>query len=199
MGEGSKFTLIWKVFLTFLKISPITFGGGYAMIPLLEKAIAEKNRWVKKGEIADILAVAQTVPGSIAVNTATFIGYRLAGISGAISATLGIIAPTFFMIILLAALFLGFQHEPLVHAAFLGIRPTIVALILLAAFKIGKTAVIDKTTLFLTAASLLVFLFVPVQPIFVLLCGALAGIILQAKGKSKQFVENYEHAKTGGK
>lgn len=199
MIKESKWHLIWKVFVAFFLISPVTFGGGYAMIPLLEKAVTEKNRWIKKEDIADVLAIAQTVPGSIAVNTASFIGYRLAGVIGAFAATLGIIAPTFFIVLILAVLFLGFQHNPIVQAAFLGIRPTIVALILFAGIKIGKTAVIDKKTLILTIASLLVFLFITIQPILVLLFGAVAGIILHSQRKAKEVKQEYEHVKMAGK
>lgn len=178
--------LLWNIFFTFFKISPVSFGGGYAMIPLLERAVTEKKKWVKKEDISDVLVMAQTVPGSIAVNTATFIGYRIAGFSGALMGTLGIIMPTFVIIVLLAALFLNFQHNPIVEAAFMGIRPAIVALIAFAAITIGRTAIFNKTTGVIAAFALLLFLFVPVHPIIILLAGGVTGILLNIKKMTSQ-------------
>lgn len=176
-----KIKILWAIFSTFFKISPVSFGGGYAMIPLLERTVTVKKKWIKKEDITDILVLAQTVPGSIAVNSATFIGYRIAGFSGAIIGTLGIITPTFIIIILLAVLFLNFQDHPLVQTAFMGIRPTIVALILYAAITIGKTAIFNNMTRIIAALSLLMFLFIPVHPIFVLLLGGIVGVLLNIK------------------
>lgn len=187
---------LWHIFVAFLKISPVTFGGGYAMIPLLEQAFTEKKQWIKKAEIVDILAFSQTVPGSVAVNAATFIGYRLAKLPGAIAATLGMVIPTSVIIVLLAALFLGYQHLPVIQSAFLGIRPAIVALIFYAAVKTGKAAIVDKITSMLGAAALCILLFVPIHPVFVLLVGALIGILLgRRKNKQQRGVQANEQAK----
>jgi chromate transporter len=181
MDKKSNVKILWELFFTFFKISPVSFGGGYAMIPLLERAVTEKKQWVEKKDIADVLVLAQTVPGSIAVNTATFIGYRIAGLPGALAGTLGIITPTFFIIVALAALFMNFQHEPLVEAAFMGIRPAIVALIAYAAITIGKSAVSNTMTVVIAVSALVLFLFVPVHPIFILLAGGVLGIMLNLK------------------
>lgn len=191
-----KLKMAGHIFIAFLKISPVTFGGGYAMIPFLEQAFTERNKWMKKEEIVDILAFSQTVPGSVAVNAATFIGYRLAGVSGAIVATLGMVIPTSVIIVMLAALFLGYQHLPLVQSAFLGIRPAIVALILYAACKTGKTAIVDKITVAMAAVALIFLLFVPIHPIFVLLLGALTGILL---GRRKKVNQDGTHTDHGSK
>ncbi|WP_286231551.1 chromate transporter [Neobacillus mesonae] len=181
MNRFKKMKLLWSLFFTFMKISPFSFGGGYAMIPLLERAVTEKKKWAKKEDITDVLVMAQTVPGSIAVNTATFIGYRLAGLSGAVVGTLGIVTPTFIIIVLLAALFLNFQHNPIVAAALMGIRPAIVALIIYAAIKIGKTAIFDIKTIIFAVISLILFLFVHMHPIVILVAGGLGGILLNMK------------------
>lgn len=151
------------------------------MIPLLERAVTTDKKWVKQKVIADILVMGQTIPGSIAVNTATFIGYRLSGVAGAIVGTLGIITPTFIIILLLATLFLNFQHNPVVQAAFMGIRPAIVALIAYAAITIGKTAIFNKTTGIIAGISTLLFLFVPIHPIFILLAGGMTGLLLNIR------------------
>lgn len=173
--------MIWKIFRTFFVLGPATFGGGYAMIPLLEKALIEKNQWMKKHEVTDVLAVSQTAPGSIAVNAATFVGYRLAGPLGAIAATVGIILPTFLIILILTSLFLSVQHSPMLQAAFLGIRPAIVGLILYAAFRTAKTSILDKTTAAVAGIVIVVLLASSIHPMFVIIFGALIGIIFFKK------------------
>jgi chromate transporter len=181
MQKVEKFKLLGSLFFTFFKISPVSFGGGYAMIPLLENAVTEKKKWVKREDITDVLVMAQTVPGSIAVNTATFIGYRLAGIPGAVVATLGIVMPTFLIVLILAMLFLGFKDQPVVEAAFQGIRPAIIALIAFAAINIGKTAIYNKGTAVVAMVSFVIFLFMPIHPILVLIAGGLIGVFVHRK------------------
>lgn len=176
MTRVEKMKLLWNLFFTFSKISPVSFGGGYAMVPLLERSVTEKNKWVKREEITDMLVMAQTVPGSIAVNTATFIGYKLVGIPGAIVATLGIVTPTFLIVLAFAALFLSFKDHPFIEAAFMGIRPAVIALIAYAAVEIGKTSIFNFGTAILALAALLIFLFAPIHPIFVLIIGGMLGI-----------------------
>jgi len=176
------FTL-WKLFVTFFLISPTTFGGGYAMIPLLEKSVTEKNKWIKKEDITDILAICQTVPGSIAVNTVSFIGFKLGGIPGAVIATLGIITPTFLIVLFLVIAFLGIQDQPIVQAVFTGIRPAIAALILFAAIRTGKRSIFDKFTMAIAIVSFILLLFVSMHPIVVLLFGGLAGILFRGREK----------------
>lgn len=188
-----KLKLLWEIFFTFFKISPVSFGGGYAMIPLLERAVTKDKKWVKQEDIADVLVIAQTVPGSIAVNTATFIGYRIAGFSGAVIGTLGIVTPTFIIVLLLASLFLNFQHLPLVEAAFKGIRPAIIALIMYAAFLIGKSSIFNWATKLIAIVALLIFLLMPVHPIFVLLLGGLTGIILNVKAFASKKLKEGDH------
>lgn len=195
MRNKSKLKLLWNLFFTFSKISPVSFGGGYAMVPLLERSVTQKKKWVKAEDITDVLVMAQSVPGSIAVNTATFIGYRLVGIPGAIAATLGIVLPTFFIVLILAALFLSFKDNPLIQAAFMGIRPAIIALIAYAAVNIGKTSIFNKGTTVIALIALLIFLFIPVNPIIVLIVGGLLGILLHLKKitlKSKSESEKHK-------
>lgn len=170
--------LLTQIFMTFLKIGPLTFGGGYSMIPLIEREIVEKRKWVKTKEISDILAVAGSVPGGIAVNAATFVGYRLVGVSGAVAAMLGVMLPTFCFVVLLSIFFLEVQGNPKMEAAFVSIRVTIVALITYAAIKIGKTAAFDKTTMALTAITVGVLYFVHIHPIVLILGGGITGIVI---------------------
>ncbi|MFS0726666.1 chromate transporter [Paenibacillus sp. 1P07SE] len=177
-----KWRLLWLIFLTFLKIGPITFGGGYAMIPVIEREVVDRRKWLRTHDITDIFAVAESVPGAIAINSATFIGYRIAGVSGAIAAMLGILFPTFCIIIVLSLFFMQMKDHPKIEAAFLSIRATIVALIAYAAYKIGKTAVVDKTTLTMIAITVgLLFLgHGVIHPVLIIVGGAIAGVIVVA-------------------
>ena len=173
-----KLQLIAQIFITFLKISPVTFGGGYAMIPLIEREVVQRRGWVKSEEITDIFAVAESVPGAIAINSATFIGYRLAGVVGAIAAMVGVMIPTFCIVLLLSIFFLQVQDHPKIEAAFISIRATIVALITYAALNIGKTALIDKTTTALIVLTVPVLLFVHLHPVLIIISGGLLGIAI---------------------
>jgi len=111
-----------KLFWIFFKIGAFTFGGGYAMIPLIEREMVEKQKWLSDDEIIDMFAVAESIPGAIAINTSTFIGYKVAGYWGAIVAMFGVALPSFLIITIIAAVFSQFQDLPLVKAAFEGIR-----------------------------------------------------------------------------
>ena len=178
----------WKkllqIFWTFFKIGPVTFGGGYAMIPLIEKEVVHNRNWCKKEDLTDIFAIAGTVPGGIAVNAATIIGYRIAGIRGAIAATLGTLIPTFSIVILLCVLFVSFHENQHVKAAFFGIRASIVALIVFAAIKTSRTAIVDKTTLAIAIIMVIIMLVLQWHPIFIIFSGTLVGIfIIKVKEK----------------
>jgi len=171
--------LMYELFMTFFKISPITFGGGFAMIPIMEEELVNKKKWIGKEEIVDIFAVCQSVPGAIAVNSATFVGYQIGGIPGAIASLLGIVIPTFVIIIILGALLASFQHNIHVQAALQGIRPVVVALIASAAYKMSKVSLVDKICLTLFAVCVLVLmLFKSLNLILVIFAGAFLGIMI---------------------
>ena len=121
--------MLFKLFITFFKIGLFTFGGGYAMIPLIEREVIEKKRWIEKKDFLDMLVLAQSAPGPIAVNTAVFVGYKTAGVMGAIVTTLGTVLPSFIVILLLALFFVEVRENIYVDAAFRAMRPAVVALI----------------------------------------------------------------------
>lgn len=177
MGKGNIKKLI-EIFTAFFKIGCFTFGGGYAMIPLIEKEIVENKRWVTDEEVVDVFAVAQSMPGAIAINTSTFIGYKIAGRKGAVIATFGVVLPSFIIITLIAAFFGKFQDNPLVKAAFDGIRPVIVGLILMAAIKMAKASIKDKTGAIITAASTILIVFFDIHAILTIIGGVLIGLII---------------------
>ena len=130
----------WQLFLIFLKIGGFTFGGGYAMIPLIEYETAERRHLVEKEEISDIVAIAESTPGPIAINSATFVGYRTAGVLGAAAATLGVVLPSFVIILVIAFFLRRVMDYPVVQYAFFGIRAGVLALIVKAVVSFWKRA-----------------------------------------------------------
>jgi chromate transporter len=183
-----QFKKMLDLFLTFFKIGLFTFGGGYAMIPLIEKEVVTKKQWVKSEEVVDIFAVAQSAPGSIAINASTFIGYKIAKIKGAIIATIGVVVPSLLVIMIIAAFFLTFQDNRIVKSAFLGIRSCVVGLIAIAGTKISKTAVKDWFTLAVMVIVSLLIIFFNVPVILVICMGGILGVVLYAiKCKCKRF------------
>ena len=174
--------LLWQLFAAFARVGVMTFGGGYAMIPILEREIVDRHGWATEEELMDYYAVGQCTPGVIAVNTATFIGYKVAGTVGGIVATLGVIFPSVIIITLIAGILTSFADVPAVKSAFAGIRVCVCVLIFNAVLKLWKKAVVDKITLVLFLAVFLLSVFLDISPIvFVVICGA-AGILLSRMG-----------------
>ena len=144
--------LICSLFITFLKIGAFTFGGGYAMIALLENEFVEKKKWLEKSEFLDMVAVAESTPGPVAINSATYIGYKIAGFAGAAMSTLAVCIPSFFVIYVISLFFDQFLSLRWVSCAFRGIQVCVIYLILTAGLKMLKN--IDKNTLNLTLLTL---------------------------------------------
>ncbi|MCR5090130.1 MAG: chromate transporter [Oscillospiraceae bacterium] len=171
-----------ELFLSFAKVGVMTFGGGYAMIPILEREIVEKRGWASNEELMDYYAVGQCTPGVIAVNTATFIGYKVAGNLGGVIATLGVVFPSFVIITLIAGILTNFAEIPAVRSAFAAIRVCVCVLIFNSVLKLWKGAVKDKAAVVIFAAVFGLSAFFDVSPIvFVVLCGT-AGVVLTRMG-----------------
>ncbi len=168
-------SLLFQIFWSFFKISPVTFGGGFAMIPFIIKEVVEKRNWLTNEDITDVIALSQTVPGAVAVNSATFIGHRIGGVRGALAAMFGVSLPTFLIVLGVGASYFYVQDNPKLEAAFISIRATIVAIIVYAAIKIAKTAIFDKTTFFIMAAGVPVLFFI--HPIIAIILGAITGLL----------------------
>ena len=173
---------LFALFLAFARVGVMTFGGGYAMIPILEREIVDRRGWATEEELMDYYAVGQCTPGVIAVNTATFIGYKTAGTLGGIVATLGVVFPSVIIITLIAGILTSFAEVPAVKSAFAGIRVCVCVLIFNAVLKLWKKAVVDKATLVLFLGVCLLSVFFSVSPaVFVVVCAA-AGILLTRWG-----------------
>ena len=180
--------LLLKLFVTFAKVGAMTFGGGYAMLPILQREVVERQGWVTEEELMDYFAIGQCTPGVIAVNTATFVGQKQRGVPGSIFATLGMISPSLVIIMLLASVIETFSHIALVQYAFGGIRVCVCVLILNAVVKLYKKAVVDKVTLIIFLAVALGAYFIDLSPVIFVLVAAITGIAvkrLEKRGDGK--------------
>ena len=174
-----------ELFLTFFKIGAFTFGGGYAMLPILQREVVDNKGWATEEELMDYFAIGQCTPGVIAVNTATFIGQKYKGIAGGIFATLGVVFPSLIIISLLAGVIEAFSHIEMVQHAFGGIRVCVCILILNAVMKLYKKAVVDKATFAIFLLVALGSYFLPISPVVFVIVTAIAGIVLKSMGGKK--------------
>lgn len=163
----------------------MTFGGGYAMLPILQREVVEKQKWVTEEELMDYFAIGQCTPGIIAVNTATFIGQKNKGVVGGIFATLGLVAPSLIIISLLAGVIEAFSHIVWVQHAFGGIRVCVCVLIINAVIKLLKKAVIDKFSFIIFIAVTAAAFFTDLSPVIFVLLAAVIGIVIKNIGGKK--------------
>lgn len=158
-----------QIFSSFAKIGAFTIGGGYAMIPLIQKEVVEKKRWIDEEDFMDVLAISQSAPGLLAVNISIFLGYKLRGVKGSTVATLGSVLPSFLIILLIAMFFTGYQDNPVVIKIFKGIRPVVVALIAVPVVNMAKKAKLNIYTGTFAVATALLIAFLKVSPLYILL------------------------------
>ena len=164
-----------QLFWSFFKIGSFTIGGGYAMVPIIEEELVRKRQWIESEEFVDMLALSQSAPGILAVNISIATGYRIRGIGGAITATLGTVLPSFIIILLIAMSFQRFQDNEVVERIFKGIRPAVVALIAAPVFKLGKSARINRHNLWIPIVAALLIWLLDFSPIWVVLIAGIGG------------------------
>ncbi len=169
--------MLWQLFKTFFKIGVVTFGGGYAMIPLIEAEVVERRQWIEKEDFLNLIAISQSCPGVFAVNISTFIGYKLKKVSGAVVASVSTALPAFLAILILALVWRQCEDIPFIAAAFRGIRPAVVALIAVPTFSLAKSANITLYTCWIPIFSALMIWLLGVNPILVLLIAAFLGYL----------------------
>ena len=170
---------LWTLFWTFAKVGVMTFGGGYAMLPILQREVVEKKGWATDEELTDYFAIGQCTPGVIAVNTATFVGQKHAGIAGGIVATLGVVFPSLVIISALAKVITAYAHLAWVQHAFAGIRVCVCVLIFNAVRKLWKKSVVDKRTCVIFLLVLAGGIFLDLSPVWYVIAAAVAGIVLK--------------------
>ena len=167
--------ILFELLYSFFKIGSFTFGGGYAMVPLIQKEIVENKKWISKDEFIELLALAQSVPGAIAINSAIFVGYRLKKSIGSVAALLGIVIPSFIIILAIAMFFADFKDNPTVNNVFKGMRPAVVALIVTPIYNLAKGMGWYKIAIAIIGAFIVWFL--GVSPVYLIIIGAVAGFL----------------------
>ena len=193
MKKDSYLFKLLILFLTFMKIGALTFGGGYAMIPIIEEEVTKKRKWISEIEIMDILAISESTPGPIAVNTATYVGYKVAGIAGGIFATIGLTIPSFVIIFVISFFYQDFMKWPVIAAMFKGLKVGVIILLFSAVLRLRKGVKVNLvgTILFVSALSImLVFSFVDIGfkylSLSLILLGIITGIVLTLIANKKE-------------
>ena len=176
-----------NLFLTFMKIGAFTFGGGYAMIPLIQREIVEEKRWIGESDLMDMVAIAESTPGPIAINSATFVGHHVGGFRGAFCATLGVILPSFAIIAAISYVLQQFERLRAVKYAFMGIRAGVLALILKAFWNMARQIPKKAISCCIAAAAFVLAALLKLNVLLVIVLCAAAGLIasLMAEGRAK--------------
>ena len=184
-----------ELFLSFLKIGAFTFGGGYAMIPLIQNEVIEKKKWINDEEMMDIIAIAESTPGPIAINSATFVGYKVSGFWGSVVSTLGVVLPSLIIISIIALFFENFLEVPIIAAAFKGIRAGVSVLILNAALKMYKGLKKSVIAYILLLIALIFSFFIEFRfmSLSLIAFGAIVGVLIQVdKTKNEENISKGE-------
>lgn len=177
--------MLFNMFKTFFKIGAFTFGGGYAMLPMIQKEVVEENQWIDTEEFMDILAIAEVTPGPVAINTSSYVGFKMAGFKGAVVCTLGTVLPSFLIILCIAMFFGHYKDNPIIEKVFLGIRPAVVALILSAVFKLRVGIKFTFPVVIVAIMTVAIILIFDISPIFIII-GAAVGAIIYGKYKERK-------------
>lgn len=187
--KNNKLKLCLKLLLTFMKIGVVTFGGGYAMIPFIETEVVEKNKWLTKEELIDVVAISESTPGPIGICCATFVGYNTCGLLGAFFATLGAIIPSFVIIYVISLLFEFVKEIVIIKYMFFGIRAGVLALLFRSIFTMYKASPKHIVSYIIMAISFVLVIFFSCNVIFILLGAAIVGLLttlIIAKGGNKK-------------
>ena len=177
MKKQGKLYKIWLLFLTFFKIGAFTFGGGYAMIPLIQREVADKRKWITEDDILDIIAIAESTPGPIAINTATFVGFKTAGFFGAFASTFGVVLPSFVIITVIAYLLRNFSDYKGVRYAFFGVRAGVLALIIKGLVSMYKQVQKNLVSYVVMGAAFALVAFLNVNVLLVIIGCAVFGLV----------------------
>ncbi len=177
--------MLWDLFVTFAKVGVMTFGGGYAMLPILQREVVENKGWASEEDLTDYFAIGQCTPGVIAVNTATFVGQRQRGVLGGLAATLGVVFPSLIIIMALAGVISTISHFPIVQQAFAGVRVCVCVLIFNAVRKLWEKAVIDKWTLAIFLCAVVGNLLTDLSPVVFVITSGVLGVVIRMMGGRK--------------
>jgi chromate transporter len=178
MIKAIKQSILFKLYFVFFRVGLFTIGGGYAMLPMLRKEVVQKYNWATDEEMLDYFAIGQSTPGIIAINTSTFIGYKKAGLLGAFISTLGMVTPSWIIIISIAKFFDAFSENTIVQSAFMGIRVIVVVLILNAVIKMGKKSITNWITALVAIGAFVAIMFFSISAVYVVVASGLIGLLL---------------------
>lgn len=167
--------MLKNIFITFFKIGCFTIGGGYAMVPVIQKEVVEEKKWISQEEFLDAIAITNSLPGPLATNSATYVGYKLAGIPGAITAVFATALPSFLIILIIATFFAAIKDSKIVQNIFNGIRPAVVALILFAVIKLAKSIGLKVVNILITIGTLIAMVFFNVHPFLAVIISGIIG------------------------
>lgn len=184
--KKSRAALLWDLFITFFKIGAFTIGGGLAMLPIIEREIVDNKQYISKEEIVDAFAISQSLPGVIAINSAFYIGYRIAGIAGAVVTAIGVILPSFISILAIAILFDTVSGNVYVSKALTGIKAGVAGVIAVTVVRLGKSVIKDWFALILAVLAFAVTTWLDVSIVFIIAAGALAGYLYYQAGGVKR-------------
>ena len=190
MNKANRFKTYISLFASFFKIGLVTFGGGLAMLPILKRDLVDSKGWLTEDEILDYFAIGQSTPGIIAVNVATFVGYKRAGMIGSIFSTSGIVFPSLIIISLIAAFVSNFNELVWVQKALKGINVAVSVLLVKAVFSFGKKTVFDLCTFFIAALSFVLMFAFKVQGVWIVIGSALSGWLFQTIKSSRLLKKN---------
>lgn len=178
LTPNTKPLLFWQLFVCFFKIGAFTLGGGYAMLPLIQQEIVDKRKWINSDEFLELLALAQSAPGPIAVNTAVFVGYKIMGMAGVLATVIGSILPSFVIILIIAMYLKDFRKYDCVEAAFKALRPAVVALILVPVINNSKKFEKKVAPYAVAIISALLVAKFGISPVYVIMASALLGLCI---------------------
>ncbi len=167
-----------KLYYTFLKIGAFSFGGGYAMLPLIEKEIVLNNNWIDPNSFIDIIATSQMTPGPIAINSATFVGYKIGGVLGSIVSTIGVVTVPVILILIISKFVSRFKNSKIVESIFTGLRPALIGLILASAYSVGTRAIFDIYSLLIALFIFIIVNRIKVHPILAIAISGVLGLII---------------------
>ena len=176
---------LWDLFVSFAKIGLFTLGGGYAMLPLIEKELVDKKQLFERKDFLDMVAVAQAAPGVMAINLSVVVGYKARGVAGSLSSLLGAALPSFVIILLIALFFRKFAENPFVQRIFMGIRPAVVALIAVPVFSLSKSAGVTRRTVIYPFMCALAVWWGKISPVYIVLTAGIAGCWLARQKEPK--------------
>lgn len=170
--------ILLNLFFSFLKIGAFSFGGGYAMLPFIEREVVVNNQWITKSDFLDIIGISQMTPGPVSINTATFVGYKVYGVLGSLVATLGVILVSFGLVLIVSKMLVRFKKNTKIQAALMGMKPVLIALIINAFLSLGKDSYKDVKSIIITIIIGIMLLSKKIHPIITIIFSAILGIIV---------------------